>query len=98
MDFLKRFLHMTQFVIDVNRLFGDVQQYILCRLNQDYTLRQHIRRDTAAKMLNQLRIKSRRVFPLLGKVNGCCPGWNLRKLYCSSRNTRNTYGTLYGLY
>lgn len=49
----------------VSQVVRDVQQYILSRLDQDYSLRQHIRRETA-EMLNQLHIKSNGCFLYLG--------------------------------
>ena len=45
----------------------DVQQYILCRLDQEEELRQHLSRETA-EMLNQLHIKSNGCFLYLERV------------------------------
>ncbi|CAI9535362.1 unnamed protein product, partial [Staurois parvus] len=45
----------------------DVQQYILCRLDYEETLRQHLTLDTA-EMLNQLHIKSNGCFLYLERV------------------------------
>ncbi|KAI4454805.1 ankyrin repeat-containing [Holotrichia oblita] len=50
-----------------SQVVRDVQQYILARLDQENSLRQHISRDTA-EMLNQLHIKRRSGDP--GTLNG----------------------------
>ena len=51
-----------------SHIVRDVQQYILCRLDQEEGLRQHLSRDTA-EMLNQLHIKSNGCFLYLEKVS-----------------------------
>jgi len=70
----------------------DVQQYILSRLDQDYSLRQHIRRDTA-EMLNQLHIKSNGCFLYLEKVLD-----GISENFIVLREIREIPGTLYGLF
>jgi len=74
------------------QVIRDVQQYILCRLDQDYTLRQHIRRETA-EMLNQLHIKSNGCFLYLEKVLD-----GISENFIVLREIREIPGTLYGLY
>ncbi len=70
----------------------DVQQYILCRLDQEEDLRQHLRRETA-EMLNQLHIKSNGCFLYLEKVlDGVAENFILL------REIREIPGTLNGLY
>ena len=54
-----------------SHIVRDVQQYILCRLDQEEGLRQHLSRDTA-EMLNQLHIKSNGCFLYLEKVSRVC--------------------------
>ena len=70
----------------------DVQQYILSRLDADYSLRQHIRRETA-EMLNQLHIKSNGCFLYLEKVLD-----GISENFIVLREIREIPGTLYGLY
>ena len=70
----------------------DVQQYILCRLDQEEELRQHLSRETA-EMLNQLHIKSNGCFLYLEKVlNGVAEN------FIMLREIREIPGTLNGLY
>ncbi|XP_060532741.1 ankyrin repeat domain-containing protein 50 isoform X2 [Cylas formicarius] len=70
----------------------DVQQYILARLDQENSLRQHISRDTA-EMLNQLHIKSNGCFLYLEKVlDGVADN------FIVLREVREIPGTLNGLY
>lgn len=70
----------------------DVQQYILCRLDCEETLRQHLTLDTA-EMLNQLHIKSNGCFLYLERVlDGVSEGTILL------REVRHIPGTLNGLY
>uniref|UniRef100_A0A8C5MX92 Orc1-like AAA ATPase domain-containing protein n=1 Tax=Leptobrachium leishanense TaxID=445787 RepID=A0A8C5MX92_9ANUR len=70
----------------------DVQQYILCRLDHEENLRQHLTLDTA-EMLNQLHIKSNGCFLYLERVlDGISDGSILL------REIRHIPGTLNGLY
>ncbi|UYV60376.1 ANKRD50 [Cordylochernes scorpioides] len=70
----------------------DVQQYILCRLDREEQLRQHLNRETA-EMLNQLHIKSNGCFIYLEKVlDGVAENFILL------REVREIPGTLNGLY
>ncbi|KAM3935712.1 uncharacterized protein RB166_002855 [Leptodactylus fuscus] len=70
----------------------DVQQYILCRLDCETALRQHLTLDTA-EMLNQLHIKSNGCFLFLERVlDGVSEGSILL------REIRHIPGTLNGLY
>ncbi|XP_056408594.1 ankyrin repeat domain-containing protein 50-like [Hyla sarda] len=70
----------------------DVQQYILCRLDSESALRQHLTPDTA-EMLNQLHIKSNGCFLFLERVlDGVSEGSILL------REIRHIPGTLNGLY
>ncbi|XP_031753292.1 ankyrin repeat domain-containing protein 50-like isoform X3 [Xenopus tropicalis] len=70
----------------------DVQQYILCRLDREEALRQHLTLDTA-EMLNQLHIKSNGCFLYLERVlDGVAEGSILL------REIRHIPGTLNGLY
>ncbi|XP_044147494.1 ankyrin repeat domain-containing protein 50-like [Bufo gargarizans] len=70
----------------------DVQQYILCRLDCEAALRQHLTLDTA-EMLNQLHIKSNGCFLFLERVlDGVSAGSILL------REIRHIPGTLNGLY
>lgn len=73
-------------------MIRDVQQYILSRLDQDFALRQHIRRETA-EMLNQLHIKSNGCFLYLEKVLD-----GITENFIVLREIREIPGTLYGLY
>lgn len=73
-------------------MIRDVQQYILSRLDQDFALRQHIRRETA-EMLNQLHIKSNGCFLYLEKVLD-----GISENFIVLREIREIPGTLYGLY
>jgi len=69
-----------------------VQQYILLRLDQDSSLRQHITRETA-DILNQLHIKSNGCFLYIEKVlDGVSDNFILL------REIRDIPGTLNGLY
>ncbi|ENN77651.1 hypothetical protein YQE_05945, partial [Dendroctonus ponderosae] len=70
----------------------DVQQYILARLDQENSLRQHISRDTA-EMLNQLHIKSNGCFLYLEKVLD-----GVAESFIVLREVREIPGTLNGLY
>ncbi|KAJ9584058.1 hypothetical protein L9F63_021595 [Diploptera punctata] len=70
----------------------DVQQYILARLDQEDSLRQHISRDTA-EMLNQLHIKSNGCFLYLEKVLD-----GVAENFIVLREVREIPGTLNGLY
>lgn len=70
----------------------DVQQYILARLDQENSLRQHISRDTA-EMLNQLHIKSNGCFLYLEKVLD-----GVSDNFIVLREVREIPGTLNGLY
>ncbi|XP_075054536.1 uncharacterized protein LOC142140669 [Mixophyes fleayi] len=70
----------------------DVQQYILCRLDKEEALRQHLTLDTA-EMLNQLHIKSNGCFLYLERVlDGVSEG------FIVLREIRHIPGTLNGLY
>lgn len=70
----------------------DVQQYILCRLDREDRLRQHLNRETA-EMLNQLHIKSNGCFLYLEKVlDGVVDNFILLQ------EIRDIPGTLNGLY
>ncbi|XP_077155078.1 uncharacterized protein LOC143817497 [Ranitomeya variabilis] len=70
----------------------DVQRYILCRLDLEAALRQHLTLDTA-EMLNQLHIKSNGCFLFLERVlDGVSEGSILL------REIRHIPGTLNGLY
>ncbi|XP_073517192.1 uncharacterized protein [Phyllobates terribilis] len=70
----------------------DVQHYILCRLDCEASLRQHLTPDTA-EMLNQLHIKSNGCFLFLERVlDGVSEGSILL------REIRHIPGTLNGLY
>ncbi|KAM8976881.1 uncharacterized protein RCH25_036078 [Pelodytes ibericus] len=70
----------------------DVQQYILCRLDREETLRQHLTLHTA-DMLNQLHIKSNGCFLYLERVlDGVSDGSIVL------REIRHIPGTLNGLY
>lgn len=70
----------------------DVQQYILCRLDQEEALRQHLSRETA-EMLNQLHIKSNGCFMYLEKVLD-----GVAENFIMLREVRDIPGTLNGLY
>nr|XP_033806165.1 ankyrin repeat domain-containing protein 50-like [Geotrypetes seraphini]XP_033806166.1 ankyrin repeat domain-containing protein 50-like [Geotrypetes seraphini]XP_033806167.1 ankyrin repeat domain-containing protein 50-like [Geotrypetes seraphini]XP_033806168.1 ankyrin repeat domain-containing protein 50-like [Geotrypetes seraphini] len=70
----------------------DVQQYILCRLDQEMTLRQHLTRETA-EMLNQLHIKSNGCFLYLERVLD-----GVSENFIVLREIRDIPGTLNGLY
>ena len=70
----------------------DVQQYILCRLDQEEQLRQHLSRETA-EMLNQLHIKSNGCFLYLEKVLD-----GVSENFIMLREIREIPGTLNGLY
>ncbi|XP_074650559.1 uncharacterized protein LOC141905553 [Tubulanus polymorphus] len=70
----------------------DVQQYILCRLDQEEELRQHLSRDTA-EMLNQLHIKSNGCFLYLEKVLD-----GVANNFIMLREIKEIPGTLNGLY
>ncbi|KAJ8298058.1 hypothetical protein KUTeg_024589 [Tegillarca granosa] len=70
----------------------DVQQYILCRLDQEEELRQHLSRETA-EMLNQLHIKSNGCFLYLEKVLD-----GVSENFIMLREIREIPGTLNGLY
>lgn len=70
----------------------DVQQYILCRLDLEEDLRQHLSRDTA-EMLNQLHIKSNGCFLYLEKVLD-----GVAEKFIMLREIREIPGTLNGLY
>ena len=70
----------------------DVQQYILCRLDQEEELRQHLSRETA-EMLNQLHIKSNGCFLYLEKVLD-----GVANNFIMLREIREIPGTLNGLY
>jgi hypothetical protein len=65
-----------------SHIVRDVQQYILCRLDQEDGLRQHLSRDTA-EMLNQLHIKSNGCFLYLEKVIWLCLVIFLHFFYCN---------------
>ncbi|XP_002734762.1 uncharacterized protein LOC100369716 [Saccoglossus kowalevskii] len=70
----------------------DVQQYILCRLDREENLRQHLSRETA-EMLNQLHIKSNGCFMYLEKVLD-----GVAENFISLRDISEIPGTLNGLY
>ncbi|GCC18099.1 uncharacterized protein [Chiloscyllium punctatum] len=75
-----------------SHIVKDVQQYILCRLDQEEALRQHLSRDTA-EMLNQLHIKSNGCFLYLERVlDGVLDN------FIMLREIRDIPGTLNGLY
>ncbi|KAJ8956110.1 hypothetical protein NQ318_016564 [Aromia moschata] len=75
-----------------SQVVRDVQQYILARLDQENSLRQHISRDTA-EMLNQLHIKSNGCFLYLEKVLD-----GVSDSFIVLREVREIPGTLNGLY
>ncbi|XP_017771956.1 PREDICTED: ankyrin repeat domain-containing protein 50 isoform X2 [Nicrophorus vespilloides] len=75
-----------------SQVVRDVQQYILARLDQENSLRQHISRDTA-EMLNQLHIKSNGCFLYLEKVLD-----GVSENFIVLREVREIPGTLNGLY
>lgn len=75
-----------------SQVVRDVQQYILARLDQESSLRQHISRDTA-EMLNQLHIKSNGCFLYLEKVLD-----GVSDNFIVLREVREIPGTLNGLY
>ncbi|KAL8617064.1 hypothetical protein ACOMHN_014235 [Nucella lapillus] len=75
-----------------SHIVRDVQQYILCRLDQEEGLRQHLSRDTA-EMLNQLHIKSNGCFLYLEKVLD-----GVAENFIMLREVREIPGTLNGLY
>ncbi|KAL1502534.1 hypothetical protein ABEB36_007665 [Hypothenemus hampei] len=75
-----------------SQVVRDVQQYILARLDQENSLRQHINRDTA-EMLNQLHIKSNGCFLYLEKVLD-----GVAENFIVLREVREIPGTLNGLY
>lgn len=75
-----------------SQVVRDVQQYILARLDQEDSLRQHISRDTA-EMLNQLHIKSNGCFLYLEKVLD-----GVAENFIVLREIREIPGTLNGLY
>ena len=75
-----------------SHIVRDVQQYILCRLDQEEALRQHLSRDTA-EMLNQLHIKSNGCFLYLEKVLD-----GVAENFIMLREIREIPGTLNGLY
>lgn len=75
-----------------SQVVRDVQQYILARLDQENSLRQHISRDTA-EMLNQLHIKSNGCFLYLEKVLD-----GVSDNFIVLREVREIPGTLNGLY
>ncbi|PSN47818.1 Ankyrin repeat domain-containing protein 50 [Blattella germanica] len=75
-----------------SQVVRDVQQYILARLDQEDSLRQHISRDTA-EMLNQLHIKSNGCFLYLEKVLD-----GVAENFIVLREVREIPGTLNGLY
>ncbi|XP_052010565.1 LOW QUALITY PROTEIN: ankyrin repeat domain-containing protein 50 [Xyrauchen texanus] len=70
----------------------DVQQYILHRLDQEETLRQHLTKETA-EMLNQLHIKSSGCFMYLERVLD-----GVVENFIMLREIRDIPGTLNGLY
>ena len=70
----------------------DVQQYIICRLDHEEELRQHLSRETA-EMLNQLHIKSNGCFLYLEKVLD-----GVGDSFILLREIREIPGTLNGLY
>lgn len=70
----------------------DVQQYILCRLDQEAALRQHLSKETA-EMLDQLHIKSNGCFLYLEKVLD-----GVAENFIMLREVREIPGTLNGLY
>jgi len=74
------------------QVLRDVQQYILLRLNQDPSLKQHITKETA-EMLNQLHIKSNGCFLYLEKVLD-----GISENFIVLREVREIPGTLNGLY
>ncbi|XP_049824316.1 ankyrin repeat domain-containing protein 50 isoform X2 [Aethina tumida] len=75
-----------------SQVVRDVQQYILARLDEENSLRQHISRDTA-EMLNQLHIKSNGCFLYLEKVLD-----GVSDSFIVLREVREIPGTLNGLY
>ncbi|XP_044735383.1 ankyrin repeat domain-containing protein 50 isoform X2 [Chrysoperla carnea] len=75
-----------------SQVVRDVQQYILARLDQENSLRQHISRDTA-EMLNQLHIKSNGCFLYLEKVLD-----GVSENFIILREIKEIPGTLNGLY
>ncbi|XP_078514830.1 uncharacterized protein LOC144773580 [Lissotriton helveticus] len=70
----------------------DVQQYILCRLDHEEALRQHLTRETA-EMLNQLHIKSNGCLLYLERVLD-----GVSESFIVLREIRDIPGTLNGLY
>lgn len=75
-----------------SQVVRDVQQYILARLDEENSLRQHISRDTA-EMLNQLHIKSNGCFLYLEKVLD-----GVANNFIVLREVKEIPGTLNGLY
>lgn len=75
-----------------SQVVRDVQQYILARLDEENSLRQHISRDTA-EMLNQLHIKSNGCFLYLEKVLD-----GVSNNFIILREVKEIPGTLNGLY
>lgn len=75
-----------------SQVVRDVQQYILARLDEENSLRQHISRDTA-EMLNQLHIKSNGCFLYLEKVLD-----GVSNNFIVLREVKEIPGTLNGLY
>ncbi|XP_046331590.1 ankyrin repeat domain-containing protein 50-like isoform X1 [Haliotis rufescens] len=75
-----------------SHIVRDVQQYILCRLDQEEALRQHLSKETA-EMLNQLHIKSNGCFLYLEKVLD-----GVAENFIMLREIREIPGTLNGLY
>ncbi|XP_078401038.1 uncharacterized protein LOC144682522 [Cetorhinus maximus] len=75
-----------------SHIVKDVQQYILCRLDQEEALRHHLTRETA-EMLNQLHIKSNGCFLYLERVLD-----GVLDSFIMLREIRDIPGTLNGLY
>ncbi|KAL3880921.1 hypothetical protein ACJMK2_033124 [Sinanodonta woodiana] len=75
-----------------SHVIRDVQQYILCRLDKEAELRQHLSKETA-EMLNQLHIKSNGCFLYLEKVLD-----GVAENFIMLREIREIPGTLNGLY
>uniref|UniRef100_UPI00398F895E ankyrin repeat domain-containing protein 50-like n=1 Tax=Pristiophorus japonicus TaxID=55135 RepID=UPI00398F895E len=75
-----------------SHIVKDVQQYILCRLDQEEALRHHLTRETA-EMLNQLHIKSNGCFLYLERVLD-----GVLESFIVLREIRDIPGTLNGLY
>ncbi|KAJ1164955.1 hypothetical protein NDU88_005387 [Pleurodeles waltl] len=85
----------TRFCLDDLRkahIVTDVQQYILCRMDHEEALRQHLTQETA-EILNQLHIKSNGCLLYLKRVLD-----GVSESFIVLREIRDIPGTLNGLY